>query len=463
VAGISDRFSLKWIVIFFGVVALFFAWRILQQGPTTENAPIPVEQAEQAEPSASSEKAMSSVNEAIEALKRKEQAQQASASSWIAATQAALTSSDVSKRIQAVLNLRNFPNTEAVHLLANFLNDRADVVVAEAIDTLGFIALNSNAADEVYDLLEEKARDTNFTHRGQALVTAAMVGEDRALPVVSDFISEESDAARASAVRALSLINSPACLPYVVVLLHGSNNQEIRRNSFNVLAKIDAPEALNVLQEYLHSENDRDQAASAQALTMSERPDAQHVLMQAMEKNALQDEALKAVAISPAAPSVFGDLLARDYISQGQKAMWLETLAEHSASYGSLERRMALKDVVEPYLESDDAMIRKEAIAAVAAIGARDTADTLMPVLEAKDAEIRRQAISAIAGYVTPDNYKKLLEVMWDEDQETRRMAFMCVQQFVGPEDREVLEKARSHPDELIRKQVPVLLDQVLR
>jgi HEAT repeat protein len=460
VGGISDRLSVKWIVLLCAAAAGLVVWVTFQQRPATKSPSTLVQQEEQTETVTPSAETPSSVKEAIEALRRKEQGED---TSWIATTEAALTSPDISKRVQAVLNLRNHPTAEAVHLLANFLNDQADVVVAEAIDTLGFIALSSNAADDVYEILGKKAMDKDFAHRGEALVTAAMVGEDRVLPVVSEFISEESDAARASAVRALSLINSSGCVPYVAALLHGSDNQEIRRNSFNVLGKIDTRAALDILQEYLRSENDRDQASSAQALALSQGPDAHEMLVGAMQKNQLQDEALRAIATSPAAPSIFGDLLASNDLSKAQKASWLETLSEHSGSYGSLERRVALKEVVEPYLDSDDPTIQKEAIKAVAAIGARDTAETLMPKLESEDAEIRRQAISAIAGYVTPDNYKKLLDIMWDDDQETRRMAFMCVQQFLGPEDREVLEKARNHPDELIRKQVPVLLDQVLR
>jgi len=113
-------------------------------------------------------------------------------------------------------------------------------------------------------------------------------------------------------------------------------------------------------------------------------------------------------------------------------------------------------------LSSSDPMIQKEAIRAIAGIGAEGTDAALMSKLDSKDSSIRRETVSSLVGYVTPTNYKELLPVIWDDDQETRRIAFMCVQQFVGESDREVLEKARTHPDELIRKQVPMLLDQVL-
>ena len=117
-------------------------------------------------------------------------------------------------------------------------------------------------------------------------------------------------------------------------------------------------------------------------------------------------------------------------------------------------------EAVSPLLDSPDPVIQKEAIRAIAKIGADATDKALMSKLESKDPEIRRVTVSALVGYVTPNNYKELLDLIWDDDKETRRTAFMCVQQFAGESDRKLLEKAKGHPDELIRKQVPLLLDE---
>ena len=266
-----------------------------------------------------------------------------------------------------------------------------------------------------------------------------------------------------SAVRALSLIASPACVHYIDVLLHKSDDSEVRRNSFNALAKIDSPEALELLQKHMASSNDEDQVASALALSSLNRPEVNQILADAIQGNRLEASAIRAMARSPAAASIFGDLLQREGVQKAQKASLLKTIARDSTSYGSMERRTELKEAVEPLLNSPDPMIQKEAIRAIAGIGAEGTGAALMSKLDSKDPTIRQETVSSLVGYVTPTNYKELLPVIWDDDQETRRIAFMCVQQFIGESDREILEKAKSHPDELIRKQVPMLLDQVLR
>lgn len=379
---------------------------------------------------------------------------------WIISTSRALTDPNVSARVQAVLDLREQVSPEAIDLLVSFLDDEEGAVVSEAIDTLGHIGLNSDTAEKVYDILETKAIDKNFGLRAQALVTAAMIGKDRLLPIVSGIMSEDDDEGKICAVRALSVIGSPACVPYLDVLLNESDDPEVRRNSFNTLAKIETPEALDLLQEYVGSSNDRDQAASAHALSILNRPDVNEMLADAVQEKRLEKEALQALARSPAAPSIFGDLLQRQNVEKAQKVSCLKTLAKYSTAYGSSERRTALMEAVEPLLDSPDPVIQKEAIRAIAKIGADATDKALMSKLESKDPEIRRVTVSALVGYVTPNNYKELLDLIWDDDKETRRTAFMCVQQFAGESDRKLLEKAKAHPDELIRKQVPLLLDE---
>jgi HEAT repeat protein len=381
---------------------------------------------------------------------------------WIISTSRALTDPNVSARVQAVLDLREQVSPEAIDLLVSFLDDEEGAVVSEAIDTLGYIGLNSDTAEaeKVYDILEAKAIDKNFALRAQALVTAAMIGKDRLLPIVSGIMSEDDDEGKICAVRALSVIGSPACVPYLEVLLDLNDDPEIRRNSFNTLAKIETPEALDLLQEYVGSSNDRDQAASAHALSILNRPDVNEMLADAVQEKRLEKEALQALARSPAAPLIFGDLLQRQNVEKAQKVSCLKTLAKYSTAYGSSERRTALMEAVSPLLDSPDPVIQKEAIRAIAKIGADATDKALMSKLESKDPEIRRVTVSALVGYVTPNNYKELLDLIWDDDKETRRTAFMCVQQFAGESDRKILEKAKGHPDELIRKQVPLLLDE---
>jgi HEAT repeat protein len=455
VGGISSKLSLKWIIVFFVLLVVVFVWIKWHRGSGVQPSPPVVQEKSQTQEVIPRDQKSSGNMKELPSDRLAE-------TSRVAAPEGTADSTEVSQRVQEVLKLRKDTTPEAVHLLANFLNDKADVVVSEAIDALGFIGLNSDAADEVYEILEEKAKDKGFALRGQALVTAAMIGKDRLLPVVSDFIYEENDSGRDSAIRALSLIASPACVNYIDVLLHKSDDLEIRRNSFNALAKIDSAEALDLLQKYVASSNDQDQAASAVALASLDKTEMNQILADAVQANQLEGGAIRALATSPAAPSIFGDLLQREGLEKAEKVSLLKIIAKDSSAYGSKERRTALKEAVEPLLNSPDPMIQKEAIRAIAGIGAEGTDTSLMSKLDSNDPEIRKETVSCLVGYVTPSNYKELLPVIWDDDQETRRIAFMCVQQFLGESDREVLEKARSHPDELIRKQVPMLLDQVL-
>ena len=452
---ISSRLSSKWIAGAIALLVVVFIWIALNETPEVKSPETGLQERAQVEAVIPDQEVSGFSSEDMGADRPENR-------SWIASTQRALNNEEVSQRVQAVLDLRKHPGAEAVHLLANFLNDKAEVVVSEAIDSLGFIGLNSDRGDAVYEILEEKAKDRSFALRGQALITAAIIGKDRILSVVSDFIYDENDSARGSAVRALSLIASPACVHHIDILLEKSDDLEIRRNSFNALAKIDNPEALDLLQKYMASSNDQDQSASALALSSLNRPDVNQILADAAQKGELQSGTIRALATSPAAASIFGDLLEREGVENSQKVSLLKTIAKHSTSYGSMERRTELKEVVEPLLNSSDRMIQKEAIRAIAGIGAEATDVALMSQLDAKDPKIRQETVSALVGYVTPTNYKELLPVIWDKDQETRRIAFMCVQQFLGESDREALEKAKSHPDELIRKQVPILLEQVL-
>ena len=91
---------------------------------------------------------------------------------WLDGARAAINAPDINARFKAVWNLGKHPTPEAVDLLTLFLKDSNSDLVEEAIDQLGSIALkNSELNEAVYKLLEAKAKDRQFSKRGQALVT----------------------------------------------------------------------------------------------------------------------------------------------------------------------------------------------------------------------------------------------------------------------------------------------------
>lgn len=266
---------------------------------------------------------------------------------WSESAHTALKDSDVSARMYAVLELRKHLTLESVELLARFLNDSDSVVQSEAIDALGYIALNSGLSDEVFKILLEKASDRNYSSHGQALITAAMLGRDQQiLPVINDYISE-SDLERMSyAVKAMSFIASPGCIPSLIRVLDLNDDPEIQKNVFMILAKIDTPEARNLLREYVLSLDANEQMNSAWALARLNKDAYNSILIDAIEQDELDEYAIGTIAASPVAPEVFEELFRKEGIDPARKEKLLRILARY-AQYAPGEAREALGPMIE--------------------------------------------------------------------------------------------------------------------
>jgi HEAT repeat protein len=375
----------------------------------------------------------------------------------------ALSDPDVTARVQAVLRLRKHPSPEAVDLLSRFLDDEDIAVVSQAINTLGVIGSNRELEDLVCNLLEEKARDKEFSARGQALVTASMVGrDDRILPVISDFISEEDDTGRDPAVRAMSFIASPECIPFLRKVLNESEDREIQENAFHILTKIDTAEAFDLLQKQLVSLDEKRQASATWALSVHNRPEFNEALTEAMANNTLRRDAVIIVATSRAAPAVFSELLQQDDISKQDKISWLKIMAENTIDSPSAVRS-GVASAVEPLLNSDDTDLEIQAIKTLGGLGAEldTTAFLLAPKFQSSTLEVRKAALDAFYSYCTPNTYKELEYLWWDEDEKIRRTSFSLSERFLDFSDQEALEKATKHEDEFISKHSKSIVDQL--
>lgn len=376
----------------------------------------------------------------------------------------ALSDPNVTARVQAVLRLRKHPSPEAVDLLSRFLDDEDIAVVSQAINTLGVIGSNRELEDLVCNLLEEKARDKEFSARGQALVTASMVGkDDRILPVISDFISEEDDMGKDFAVRAMSFIASPECIPYLRKVLDESEDREIQENAFHILTEIDTAEAFDLLQKQLVSSDEKRQASATWALAVQNRPEFNEVLTAAMANNTLRKDAVLVLATNRAAPVVFSELLQQDDISKQDKISWLKILAEYTIDSPATVRS-GIASAVEPLLNSDDTDVEIQAIKTLGGLGAEidTTAHLLAPKFKSGSLEVRKAALDAFHSYCTPNTYKELECLWWDEDEKIRRTAFSLSEQFLDFSDHEAMEKATKHKDEFISKHSKSIVDQLL-
>lgn len=374
-----------------------------------------------------------------------------------------LSDPKITARVQAVLSIRNYPSPEAVDILSRFLDDKDAAVVSGAIDTLGVIGLDSKVKDLVLNLLEEKARDKEFSARGQALITASMLGKDnRMLPVISDYISEGDDTGRDFAVRAISFIASPECIPYLRILMDESEDSEVHENALQILTKIDTPEAFSILNEQLISSDEEKQTTSTWAISVHNSSEFNEVLKEAIANNTLRKGAISVVAISPAAPAVFSELLQDDDIKKEDKIFWLKILAENTIDSPS-SVRSGVASAVEPLLNSDDRNLEIQAIKTLGELGAEidATAQVLAPKFKSNSLDVRKTALEAYYSYCTPDTYKKLDTLWWDKDENIRRSAFSLSEGFFDSSDREVLENATKHTDEFISKQSKSILEQL--
>ena len=386
-------------------------------------------------------------------------------SSRIDAASAAVNNPDISARFRAILSLRQELSQEAIDILSRFLNDTDGAVVSEAIDTLGFIGSNnSKLKDLVFRILEEKAKDKDFVAAGHSLITAALLTEDnRILPVILDYVSEENEGQKAFAARAMSFIASPECIAPLKMVLEGCDDPQVQRNAFNILARIDTPEAVDLLQQHIHSPDQDKQVRSAWALSSQNKKEYNDILIEAIINHKLPKKGISVVATSPAAHEVFAKVLQR-YDTEKKDKIFLMKLLADNAWKASEDVRSGIVDSVIPLLDSEDTDLEIQAIKTLGKMGAEEnTADVLIPKLQSENFLVQENALDAFAKYCTPRTYKPLLDLYWDDDEKIRREAFVLSERFLDSSDIEMLKKAANHSDEFISNQSKTIMDQILQ
>ena len=382
------------------------------------------------------------------------------------AASAAVNNPDISARFRAILSLRQELSPEAIDILSQFLNDTDVAVVTEAIDALGFIGLNnSDLEDLVFQILEEKAKDKDFSAAGHALITAAMLTEDnRILPVILDYVSEEDEGLKAFAARAMSFIASPECIAPLKVVLEGCDDPQVHRNAFNILARIDTPEAVALLQQYIRSQDEDKQARSAWALSRQNKEEHNDILIEAIANHSLPQKGISLVASSPAAHEVFGTILQRYDTEKKDKIFLLKLLADNAWMASADVRSGIVGSALIPLLDSEDTDLEIEAIKTLGKMGTEeDTVDVLIPKLQSENFLVQENALDAFAKFCTPRTYKPLLDLYWDDDEKIRREAFVLSERFLDSSDIEMLKKAADHSDEFISNQSKTIMDQILQ
>ena len=382
-----------------------------------------------------------------------------------------LSNKDLKELLKQFYSYRQNPNSDAVLILSSFLDhtnlDHTDrIVVLEAIDTLTHIALeNDDQRETVFRILQAKAADESFEQRDKALFMAAMLGKDRMLPIVANFISNPDEHSPVEsydvASRALATIGGRESVPYLHALLAKVQDLEVRRNCYETLAKIETPEALSILEEEVLSSEGDDQTAGAAALARLNNPEVVNFLADSIQAQKFNKETIARLTCSVAAPEIFGRLLNSKILTEESKIDLLEILATHSVD-GNDDLRADMNALMVQFMEaSESPQIKIHAIKVIGELGEKSTPDILRSYLKAEEPDIRKAAYFSFVDYTNPKNYTELYPFLWNEDQNVRRTAMTSLARFANYDDIEILKKAARHEDEFICKYANALLDQL--
>ncbi len=366
----------------------------------------------------------------------------------------------ITENIQAIIALRDQPTLETVETLSQFLASEHGAERAEAVDTLGYLAINNDALKGViFDLLAAKAVDADYPERGGALVTAAMFGEEaEMLSLIEGIIAEPTDESRTIALRALNFVATDASVPLLAEITQTSMDPEIQQSALTILSRINTPEALEVISASLDSEYHETQAAGVWALTRQNNEQHNELLTAALSEGRLNNDSLSVLARSPSASDVIGGALNDDAVSKEDKINLLNVIAANTASASGSVRSSVAESVI-PLIDSSDPDVQKAAIDTLGKVGAKDNmAQTLEPKLKSNSVLVQEAALYAYAQYTTPSTYKPLKELWYDDDQQVRRTAFFLSSGFLNESDLPELEKAVSHQDEFISKQANTMI-----
>ncbi|WP_320044827.1 HEAT repeat domain-containing protein [uncultured Desulfobacter sp.] len=369
-------------------------------------------------------------------------------------------------RFNDVLRLRNQPSEKTIQLLVNYLYDENIDIVAEAMDALAYVGMNSKFKEMVFDILKQKASDKDYPARGNALIAAARFDMDEQfLSILPGFLIEKGDQGEEDmtlALRALSFVKSPDLFPYLNQIIDQSQNQQNQKMAYGIMARYDSVESNQFLEDMLGSSNDENQKNSTWALSRANKPEQNLILEDALTQQQLKKESVALVAASPSAAEVFGNILNNDAIETDQKLYYLDVIAANTVNAG-LKVRDDMKDALEPLLDSDNRELKLEAIRTLGKVGGdiEDTANLLEPELQSSDQEIKEQAFFSYSSYVSRKTYKPLLDLLWDDNEKIRRGAIAMAANYIDSSDTEQLMKALKHDDEFMREQAELILGKL--
>lgn len=360
------------------------------------------------------------------------------------------------------MELRNNFSRDSVLKLASFLDDTEASVAQEALDSLGYIGLNSDLKQMIVDILIKKSMDDGYFHRGLALLTAATLDDGKqVLPVIEMYASSDDEGDATYAIRAMSLLHSEDSVSIINDMLGNLRFPDDIRNAFAVLAKINTPEAAAILEKNLYSRLQVIQEQCVWALSIDKSGNNVEYLAKAIASDSLTPQSLAVLTQSQAGPAIFGRILQRQDMPADKIIKLLEIMEENSIlAPGSVRSETA--QVIESLIDNPNPDLQIAAIRTLGKIGAaEDKSSLLVPKLQSDNPQIQSEALSAYAQYCTPDTYKPLLDLFGNEDEKIRRTAFLLSSPFLDKSDRAVLEEALQQNDPYMSEKARLILEKI--
>jgi HEAT repeat protein len=369
---------------------------------------------------------------------------------------------DLNDQIRRARDLRSEPSKESIALLKEFMNGNNRTLINSALNSLAFIGCEKEFEETILNLLMDKATDLEFSQRGTALTTLALLTKDeRVFPIIEDFMAQKdsTESYIRYATAALGIVATPGCVPYLEQILNQAYTPEVHKMTFQILSRIASPQSTDILSHHLVSGNEQDQIYSAWALSLSDTPRHNTILYQMLSEKQLSQKAIDAIARNSAGAKVMGELLEEETFEVKDKINILKTL-DKSLSMTDGTVRSDIIESVEPLLESDNYDIQLHALKIIGhgSVG-EEALDVISSKLISPSSKVRETAVEVYLPYLTESNYKPLLNLIWDENEAVRRKALLYAFVHIDNTDRPLLEKALNHEDEFIRNQISKVLN----
>ncbi|MDR3555026.1 MAG: HEAT repeat domain-containing protein [Syntrophobacteraceae bacterium] len=367
--------------------------------------------------------------------------------------------------IDEVRQARMHPTPGNMKKLVALLDTNKDTaILSEALNTLGVLAQQGVGRQEAGKLLAQKALDKEFPSRGEALMIAAILEKNKALPLVSAFLqsgggqSPENMAVLGYASRALSMIATPESVPIIEKLISATSDPDVRGPSFAALAKAGTPRAFSILQQQAQTSTGKNQAYSAAALSESKDPQIRQWIAGAIKDGTLGKDTVSMIAMMPTAPDIFGKVLAEGGLSPSKQ---LDLLKEIAPGLRGTPSRQKLALALAPLVFNGDSKVQAETIKLIGESGGKKVADIIKPFLTSEDPDVRKSAFFSYMQFTSADNYKYLFDFLNNQNPETRRMAIFMIGKFYGASDRGALEEASQSEDAFIREKAKQYLSSL--